>query len=163
MIASSPSLQRPWRKLLVTVALACLAFSTTPVAASVSLSSDSALSTAGYFRLSWKTQAAPSDEDSGEKIQFELQQATRADFGDAVTLYHGPDQASVISGLANNTYYYRVRGNGDDRWSNAVSVEVQHHSLAQAFAYFALGIVMFIITVAVLLKGTRREYNHDNA
>lgn len=110
----------------------------------------------------------PPSVNSGEKPIFELQQATQADFGDADTLYQGPDKASVISGLPNNTYYYRVRFANEPNWSEAISVEVKHHSLARAFGFFGLGIVMFIITVIVLLKGTRLDSSsadtqHDNA
>lgn len=117
------------------------------------------MSTAGYFQLTWSDPTpAP---DSGD--QFELQQATQADFSDAVTRYQGSDQATVISGLADQTYYYRVRHSNLDDWSNGVTVQVKHHSLARAFSFFGLGLVMFIVTLTVLLKGAHKHPGHDHA
>lgn len=117
------------------------------------------LSTAGYFRLSWTVSPNTSN---GDIPQFELQQATQADFSDAIARYQGADRATVISGLANNTYYYRVRLSNEDDWSKTVAVEVKHHPLSRAFSFFALGIAMFIITVTVLLKGARQDPKHDS-
>lgn len=117
------------------------------------------LSSAGYFRLSWTVNLNPSH---GNIPQFELQQATHADFNDAITRYQGADRATVISGLANNIYFYRVRLSGEDDWSKTVAVEVKHHPLSRAFSFFALGIAMFIITVTVLLKGARQNPKHES-
>jgi hypothetical protein len=41
---------------------------------------------------------------------YELEEATREDFGDAVQVYSGPLLALDIEGKADGTYYYRVRG-----------------------------------------------------
>jgi len=131
--------------------LSCLAFLPRHSNAAPELISDTSLSTAGYFRLRW---TADPDANS-ERQDFELQQATDAAFSNATTRYQGPDLATVISGLANQTYYYRVRQSDNPDWSKTVSVEVKHHSLTRAFAFFTLGIAMFLITVSVLIKGTR--------
>ena len=117
------------------------------------------LSTAGNFRLSW---TANPDKANGKDLQFQLQQATHSDFRDAITRYQGADQATVISGLANNTYYFRVRLSDDSEWSKTVAVEVTHHPLTKAFGFFALGIAMFIVTVIVLLTGVRQKLDHDS-
>jgi len=185
------SLKQPWRNLLVTVAISCLIFALPSIyaddssdgtapdladtaagnaseQANVTLSSDTELSTAGYFRLNWSIDHSELQNSAAEKPDFELQQATQPDFADAFTLYQGPDQATVISGLANNIYYYRVRVADNPTWSDKLRVEVKHHSLTRAFGFFGLGIVMFIVTVIVLLKGTRltsasSDTRHGNA
>jgi len=121
------------------------------VMAGLQLNSDTRLSTAGYFQLSW---SAPSSIHASPDL-FILQQSESPDFNDAKTLYQGPDQASVISGLSNRTYYYRVRLTDDQNWSNTLAIEVKHHSLSRALGFFILGAMMFLATTFVLLKGAR--------
>ncbi len=136
---------------MLTVALLCLpAFSVNALAAPI-VQSDTVLSTAGYFRISWTN---PKQETATQT--YELQQANTPEFINADVRYQGPDSAVVISGLSNQTYYYRVRNAGSGEWSNTISVEVKHHSLSRAFGFFTLGIVMFIATVAVLISGARK-------
>ena len=113
------------------------------------LNSDTEYSTAGYFQLSW---SAPSSTMAAAD-RFLLQQAENPDFNDAKTLYQGPDRASLISGLADRTYYYRVRLHDATDWSETLAVEVKHHALSRAFGFFILGAIMFLITTFVLLKG----------
>jgi len=120
--------------------------------AALEISADSAVSNTGYFRLSWSDD---SSADSVEKM-FVLQQADDPDFSNPVDRYQGGDAATVISGLSNQIYYYRVRELNYSQWSNSVSVEVKHHSLSRAFGFFALGIAMFAVTVTVLLRGARQ-------
>jgi len=127
----------------------CAALS--PLSASVAgpqLDSDTTLSTAGYFRLTWR------DVPGAE---YELQQAQSDNFNDARTLYHGRDQASVISGLANGHYYYRIGNTATGQWSEPLEIEVKHHTLTRAFGFFTLGAVMFLATLGVLISGTRRR------
>lgn len=112
------------------------------------LNSDMALSTAGYFRLSWHDEAG---------ADFKLEQAQSGDFGNARLLYQGQDQATVISGLANGHYYYRVGNTATGQWSDPLEVEVKHHGLARAFGFFTLGAVMFLATLGVLVFGSRRQ------
>ncbi|MGR8931250.1 MAG: fibronectin type III domain-containing protein [Gammaproteobacteria bacterium] len=121
--------------------------SSTAASASPKLNSDTKLSTAGYFQLSWQDSSSQS---------FTLQQASNAEFRDAATLYRGPDQATVISGLPNGNYFYRVRSS-DGQWSKTMEVSVKHHSLVKALGFFGLGAVMFITMVALLLNGARRK------
>jgi hypothetical protein len=109
------------------------------------LESDTPLSTAGYFQLTWQSEQLGS---------FELQQALNADFSDALTLYTGHDTATVLSGLADGIFFYRVRHENETNWSQTVKVEVQHHPLTRAFGFFTLGAVMFFATLVVLIKGT---------
>jgi len=112
------------------------------------LDSDTTLSTAGYFRLTWHD--APGAE-------YELQQSRSNSFDDARTLYHGRDQASVISGLADGHYYYRIGNTATGQWSKPLEIEVKHHPLTRAFGFFSLGAVMFLATLGVLISGTRRQ------
>ena len=123
--------------------------SSTVAGASPKLNSDTKLSTAGYFQLSWQ-------DESG--LSYQLQQASYPDFRDAVTLYQGPDQATVISGLPDGDYFYRVR-NEDESWSKAFKISVKHHSLAKALGFFSLGAAMFIVMIVLLIKGARRGGN----
>ena len=100
----------------------------------------------GHHQLAW--------EATPDAI-VELQQATALDFSNAKTIYQGVDRASFISGLENGTYYFRVREQGDD-WSPSLTLHVQHQSLQLAFTLFGVGIIVFLLTVLVVVNGTRK-------
>ena len=119
-----------------------------PVSAQPSLKTNTELATAGYFQLSW--------HDSNANPSYQLQQANDPAFSDFKTLYQGTDTASVLSGLANGVYYYRVLDQ-HGKASNVIKVEVSHHSLNKAFAFFALGAVMFVILLVVLVSANRTK------
>ena len=63
------------------------------------LSSDHEVASAGFFQLSWETDAK----------RIELQEASSPAFRNPTTLYIGTDSKSVISGKPNGSWYYRVR------------------------------------------------------
>ena len=113
--------------------------------ATPTLQSDSNESAAGYYQLHW------SNKQAGD---FVLQESSKADFSDAKILYHGPDTATLVSGRKNGTYYYRVRGAtsaGD--WSQPVKVSVRHHPLSRALLFFSLGALVFVATLAMVIRG----------
>ena len=103
-------------------------------------------SSSGHIRLIW---------DAAQDTTFELQQATSQDFADAKRIYKGPDKASFVSGLDDGTYYFRVRAPGG-AWSDTQTLRVQHQSLKLAFTLFGIGGVVFLLTVSVVITGTRR-------
>jgi hypothetical protein len=111
------------------------------------LSVDNAIASAGFFRLSWESNAK----------RVELQVASSPDFQDPATVYTGPDRATVISGKPDGTLYYRIRALSNPEagpWSEPVKVEVQHHSLARALMFLSLGILVFSITAIVIVRGS---------
>jgi len=112
------------------------------------LSSDTNVASAGFYRLMWETHA----ED------VELQEAANPDFRDVTIPYRGPDRATVISGKPDGTWYYRVRaadGADPGPWSRAVAVTVAHHSLSRALMFLSLGVVVFVATATMIIRGTR--------
>ena len=72
----------------------------------------------GSVQLAWE--AAP------DTRAFELQEATRRDWGDAITAFEGEGHATTIEYRPPGDYYYRVRGIGDHptEWSNGVGVRL---------------------------------------
>lgn len=122
-----------------------------PVSAVPALRADSDVATAGFYRLTW---------DAGlESAAYELQEAKRADFADARSLYRGPDLATVLSGKSNGDYYYRVRVVDAERssaWSEPVHVEVRSHSLPRALTFLVLGALVFLATVLLIVRGEAR-------
>jgi hypothetical protein len=114
------------------------------------LSSDTETATAGFYRLSWET---------GKPGRVELQQADSPAFTHATLRYRGPDRASVISGMPDGKWYYRVRTLDDQDtgpWGKTVELTVAHHPLSRAFMFFALGVAVFLATVALVLRGKER-------
>jgi hypothetical protein len=101
----------------------------------------------GVFQLTWP--------DRGTVI---LEEAHRPDFSDAQPIYEGTDTATTLSGKADGDYYYRVRATlGDASRADEVRVEVRHHPLSRAFAFFSLGAAVFIATVILIAYGGRLE------
>jgi hypothetical protein len=108
------------------------------------------IATAGFFRLHWETQAE----------QVELQVANSPEFETPTTAYIGPDRATVISGTPDGTLYYRVRAWDSQQpapWSEPVMVEIRHHSLPRALMFLSLGVLVFLITVKMIIRGARKE------
>ena len=118
---------------------------------SLSVSTD--LSAEGYFVLSWQVAVA------GQNIQ--LQQSQSADF-DSLRYWPVTQQGQLtVTGLADGDYFYRLVSD-----SNAVigpvKVTVQHHSLAQAGQFFALGFLLFAVLIVTIVIGGRRLREQAN-
>jgi len=132
---------------LTSLLLLCL-IGIAPVSA-ITLTTSSETATAGYFQLSWQ------GEQTGD--QFVLEESTSADFSTAKILYRGADLATVISGKADNVYYYQVRSQANPaNTSNTVKVTVAHHPLRNAFGFFSLGAIVFIATLLLIFFGNRQ-------
>ncbi|WP_018175089.1 MULTISPECIES: hypothetical protein [unclassified Thioalkalivibrio] len=87
----------------------------------------------------------------------ELEQASGPDFDDARVIYRGGDTSSVISGLPDGEYRFRLRADGADDWADEARIDVAHHSLARAFGFFALGGVVFLVLIVAILRGRPRD------
>jgi hypothetical protein len=112
----------------------------------VEIQSDAEVASAGFYQLSWATGATA----------IVLQEAETPDFASPRVVYRGADNARVMSGKSNGDWYYRARTAGSEsEFGNVVKVTVQHHSLPRAFAFFALGAVVFLTTLGVIVKGAR--------
>lgn len=111
---------------------------------------------AGHVTLTWGPREGA---DEGVEV-YQLEEATREDFADAKTQYRGRHTSSVISGLPNGTFYYRVRyrrkadGTWSD-WSDTRAFTVEHYSRGTAGAFFALGAVVFAVTAGFILRAQR--------
>jgi len=81
------------------------------------------------------------------------------------TIYMGSDAASVITGLADGDYSYRIRTvtaeGAYSNWTTPVSVTVHHHPLSRAFGFFAIGAIVFISTIVLIVLGTRGRLGTD--
>lgn len=109
----------------------------------------------GTFKPEW------AEAEAVDRV-WELQQATMPDFADAVTRYSGPDHGSVITGLAEGTYYFRVRemggGGGSGAWSMPLEVRVEFFSTPLVVTMLFVGFAVVAVTVGAILHGHfRRE------
>ncbi|MGM0552396.1 MAG: hypothetical protein ACQETK_01085 [Pseudomonadota bacterium] len=103
-------------------------------------------STDGGFTLAW--------EADGSVV---LEQATGPDHGDARIRYEGGDTSTVISGLPDGEYRFRLRAAEADTWADEATVVVEHHSLTRAFGFFAVGAVVFLGLIGAILRGRPRD------
>ncbi|WP_019625328.1 hypothetical protein [Thioalkalivibrio sp. ALJT] len=102
-------------------------------------------STDGGFALSWEADGAVA-----------LEQASGPDHADARIIYTGHDASTVISGLPDGEYRFRLRASDADDWSDTATVRVEHHSLARAFGFFVLGGGVFLVLIVAILRGRPR-------
>ena len=73
-------------------------------------------------------------------------------------VYEGPNTATTLTGRVEGTYVYVVEAG--ETQSDPCAIEVAPPSLGLAFGLFAIGLVVFAATLAVILFGsgaTRRE------
>lgn len=131
-------------------------------AQSLELESSTLHSTNGGFNLTWELP----DNIQSENNRIELQQS-RNNHSDFKTIYTGTDSATVITGLSDGEYLYRARllsgKNQMTAWSDPVSIQVEHHSLSKAFAFFIVGAMVFVGTVLLILLVGRMKTPGDNA
>lgn len=111
----------------------------------------------GVARISWEpTEDAPLV--AGQAIEVELQQSMVADFSAARLVYRGTDGSSILTGMPDGVRFLRVRAlavNGTaGPWSEPQRLEVEHHPLSRAFGFFAVGALVFVLTLGLILRGT---------
>lgn len=99
-------------------------------------------STSGTFNLSWQ---GPEGET------YRLLQLT--DDNENRLIYQGTDTARVMTGLPSGDYTYRVET--VDGASEPRSVTVAHHSLTRAFSFFGVGLLVFVASVLLVVRGAR--------
>ncbi len=118
--------------------------------AAVVLGSDTQVATAGYYQLHWTA------DTPQVTIEFRTPGSQRAHI-----LYTGPDRATVISGQTDGTRIYRAGevgpGGNIIAWSKPVTVTVAHHPLSRALAFFAVGALVFLATVALIARGAGEQ------
>ncbi|MBS3799958.1 MAG: fibronectin type III domain-containing protein [Thioalkalivibrio sp.] len=103
-------------------------------------------STDGGFTLAW---------EADEPVQ--LEQASGPDYANARIVYQGRDTSTVVSGLPDGEYRFRLRAAGADQWSDVATITVEHHSLGRAFGFFAVGAVVFLVLIATIVRGSVRH------
>ncbi|WP_017943110.1 MULTISPECIES: hypothetical protein [unclassified Thioalkalivibrio] len=103
-------------------------------------------STDGGFTLSWEAEDA-----------VVLERATGPDHEDVRIVYEGGDASTVVSGLPDGEYRFRLRAADADTWADEATVVVEHHSLARAFGFFAVGAVVFLVLIGAILRGRPRD------
>lgn len=136
--------------LLVFVSL-WFAYMPNATGASLQLSSDNEIASAGYFQLQWH----------GPAGEYLLHESSTPEFTTSKNIYRGSDTASVISGKPDGEYYYRVSlDNGSQpQRSNILKVTVSHHTLTQALLFFFAGAVVFLTILIMIIQGSRQPAN----
>jgi len=105
-----------------------------------------AQSDTGAYRISWEAQP-------GAAYRLVEMGPER----DAV-VYQGSDSASTVTGRLPGAYRYKVgtlNSEAVGAWSEVCRVDVQPPSLALAFLFFGLGLVVCASTVVVVVRGHR--------
>lgn len=119
------------------------------------LSASTSVSNDGSLNLSWNL-----PENTSIELQQASQPASQPDNNNFQTIYRGNDTATVITGLSNGKYLFRARLVKTDgshlNWTLNTELEVKHHSLTKAFSFFTIGAIVFLATLVLLIKGTKK-------
>lgn len=99
----------------------------------------------GVVTLEW--------EASGSEV--EVEQSIAADFQNPRLVYRGPQTASVVTGLREGEYYFRIRHAGETEWSPALAVRVEYISRERLFVLLSLGGVVVVATIGAIFAGYR--------
>jgi hypothetical protein len=111
------------------------------------LTSDTDVATAGYFQLRW---------DAAEPIR--LLESTSREFADATLVYTGSDSGHMVSGRADGDLWFRLESAATGAaLGDPVHVVIAHHSLGRALAFFTVGALVFVATLAMILIAGRES------
>ena len=89
---------------------------------------------------------------SGGGDTFEVQQAQDASFSQARVVYTGAMPSAHVSGLRDGTYYFRVRTQDTQAWSEPATLEVSHHPMTLVWPLLALGGLVFVAIAVYSLR-----------
>lgn len=116
-------------------------------AAETSLSSDTPVSSEGYFVLSW---------DSESNANVRLQQATNSNFIETSEQELPPRGSLTVTGLRDGEYFFRIQRDSATL-AGPILVSVQHHSITRALGFFGLGLLLFSALVVTIIIGHRHQ------
>lgn len=100
----------------------------------------------GVFRVHWE----------GPDVKAGLQLSTQGDFSHLLTVYAGEDRAALISGKPDGVYQYRLLDANGQVVARATAT-VKHHSLSRAWMFFAVGLLVFLATAVLVMRGARAD------
>lgn len=111
----------------------------------------------GKAVLQWSPASDAADSDA----EFILQQSKDPAFSKPRKLYEGPDRGTVVTGLPEGEYFFRVRealgttATPED-WSETLTVRVEYPARHTVVLLMSLGMIVFVGTVAAILIGYRQ-------
>lgn len=94
--------------------------------------------------------------------EYQLQEASDPQFGDAIVRYRGSFPSWFMSGRVDGTRYFRVRSRRIEssaasawsEWSATKVAIIEHHDLTIALVLFGFGALVFIGTCLTLIVGS---------
>lgn len=89
----------------------------------------------------------------GESGPYELQQARDGSFADARTRYEGEDAETVLTGLADGIYHFRVREVANGEWSEPLVLNVESMNRGTLFLLLGTGAFVAVSTIGSIVYG----------
>lgn len=97
----------------------------------------------GVVTLQW-------DAVAGEGVEVEQ---VRPGADGSKILYSGKDASTVITGLREGHYSFRIRESDAGAWSEPVQIEVKFVSPQQLYSLLILGGIVVIATIGTIARG----------
>ena len=108
----------------------------------------------GVIALKWNVKA-------GQVV--EVEQAGEAPDVSAVVIYSGTDAATLVTGLREGTFSFRIRDVNAPGWSEPVEVEVRYVSRGKLFSLMILGGIVVAATIFAIVSGAFRSAGKEGA
>ena len=90
-------------------------------------------------------------------LSYLLEQSNEPAFTNAHVRYQGPDTASVLTGLREGNYYFRVREIDADgtqsAWSEPLAVEVHYLDRSTLILLLSIGAIVAGSTIVAIITG----------
>ena len=111
----------------------------------------------GTVDLSWSLPGADAAAAEESATTYQLEQSPNADFADSKLRYEGPDLASVLTGLREGQYHFRVRAtdpeSGAGTWSEPLTLHVKFMDRGQLALLLVTGALVATMTIGAIISG----------
>ncbi|BDS06904.1 hypothetical protein NT6N_19440 [Oceaniferula spumae] len=105
----------------------------------------------GSIELAW---------EKDPTVEVILEQSTDQDFKEASQRYQGTDAGSVITGLAEGVYFFRVKEAGAE-WSDPLRVEVAFFPESKLYLLLSIGGIVVLATIGTIVIGAVRTCREE--
>ncbi|BCX50011.1 conserved hypothetical protein [Haloferula helveola] len=111
----------------------------------------------GTVDLSWSVPGANAPAEADPALTYLLEQSPDAAFSESKVRYEGPDMASVLTGLREGEYHFRVRAvdsQGEaSPWSEPLVLNVKFMDRGQLTLLLVTGALVATMTVVAIISG----------
>lgn len=96
-----------------------------------------------------------------DETEIIVQQSASPEFAEPIDRYQGLDSASVLTGLAEGTYYFRIGEANTGNWSEPLEVTVKFFPRGKLWLILSTGAVVVMATIITIIAGHFRSQQRE--